>query len=271
MGALNNRAAWDNGPSWHVFVLPYIEDVALDSQINEKIRQAAAQNQRFDMYQLGGINEMNMAMYICPSDGAGVDTRANVNRRMLGSNYTGIAGSAASRGVPKFYVGRPSDSCGPINFDGILHQESKTRFKDILDGASKTALIGERWYQLRIWTAGVYWTLHPGGGWATDKPNGPIPSSCVTACKNVDARYPINANFNVVGYYRQHEPRDRPPMPPTGQKIIAFNDLPYGSLHKVGATFCYADGSTHFLNDEIDPVVLTSIASRNGMEQEHAP
>jgi prepilin-type N-terminal cleavage/methylation domain-containing protein len=266
-GARNNERQSFNGPGWHIFVLPYVEDIALNDKINAAIKNAATNNQGFGMYDLEEINDLRLDVYICPSDS---DAFAKFRTGAYGSNYAAIAGSALSRSDRDHYVGSPADFCGAINFDGVMHQESKTKYRHITDGSSKTALIGERWYQLRIWTAGVYWSRHPGGGWASDRPEGPIPTSCNNSCKNVDVRYPINSDFNVVGYYRNHDnDKDRPMMPPNGQRIIAYNDLPFGSFHPGGATFTYADVSTHFITDQIDPVVFLAIASRNGGETNH--
>lgn len=269
MGAANNDKPNVNGPSWQVFALPYVEDVALNETINQKIRNAAANNQAFDMYGLDEINKLRVDIYVCPTDNSGFDLGRTgaATSKGYGANYIGVAGSAASRGATKYFVGRVSDFCGAVNFDGILHQQSKTMHRHITDGTSKTALIGERWYQLRIWTAGVYWV---GGGFTPTKPVGPAANSCMTSCKNVDTRYPINANFNVVGYYKQHDnSRDRPLMPAGGQRVIGFNDLPYGSFHPGGANFCYADVSAHFINDNVDPLVFAAIASMNGKEANH--
>ncbi len=270
-GALNNDRPNINGPSWQVLALPYVEDIALSQQIDQLIRNAAANNQAFDMYNLDQINKLRVDLYVCPSDNAGFDfgRQGAVVSRGLGANYSGVAGSAATRNDAKHFVGRTSDFCGAVNFDGILHQQSKTQHRHITDGTSKTALVGERWYQLRIWTAGGYWV---GGGFTPMKPEKPTANSCITSCKNVDMRYPINANFNVVGYYKQHENsrQDRPMMPAGGQRVIGFNDLPYGSFHPGGANFCYADDSAHFINDGVDPLVFAAIASKNGGEANHS-
>lgn len=265
-GAVNHERSSYNGPGWHIFVLPYAEDVALNDKINSRIRAAAEAGNDFGMFNLDDINELRLDLYICPNDS---EAFAKFQEGAYGSNYAGVAGSANSRDDTEHFVGRESDFCGTINFDGILHQESETKYRHIKDGASKTALIGERWYQLRIWSAGVFWSTHPGGGWATGRPEGPIPTSCVNSCKNVDSRFPLNANFNVVGYYKSHNNNtDRPTMPPGGQKIIGYNDLPYGSFHPGGANFTYADASTRFVSNSIDMDLYLAIASKAGAELE---
>jgi prepilin-type N-terminal cleavage/methylation domain-containing protein len=263
-GAVNHDKPEFNGPGWHIFVLPYLEDVSLSETIQSEIRNAESAGLDFGMYDLDEINDLQIDTYVCTSDTNAV---AKFRSGAYGSNFAGIAGSAFSRGDTDFYEGRAADGSGVVNFDGVLHQESKTKFKHIKDGSSKTAIVGERWYQLRIWTAGVYWT---GGGWTPTKPEGPAANSYLNACKNIDIRYPINSDFNTVGFYRSHDnSTDRPPMPANAQKTIAYNDLPFGSFHPGGASFVYADVSTHFLSDEIDPRVYQAIASKNGRELNH--
>ena len=263
-GAVNNERASKNGPSWHILVLPYVEDIALEDDIRREMREAAQNNQAFDMYNLVEQNQLKLDLFVCPDDTNAID---KFREDYAASSYAGVAGSATSRLDTKYYVGSPSDFCGTINFDGILHQDSDTKPKDIKDGLSKTMLLGERWYQMRVWTAGVYWQTHPDGGWGTGRPEGPCPTSCITSTKNIDRSYPLNANFDEVGYYKVHNnDTDRPFMPSTGQQIISFNDLPFGSFHTGGAHFAHADASVRFVSDDVDLDVYEAAASRNGGE-----
>jgi prepilin-type processing-associated H-X9-DG protein len=137
------------------------------------------------------------------------------------------------------------------------------------DGLSKTILAGERWYQLRAWTVGVYWTSPPPGYSRTSKepPAGPIPGAFVSACKNIDDRFPINASLTGVGFYVIHDnATDRPVMPSGSRQTMSFNDLLWGSFHPGGANFAYGDGSVHFLPDDLDIDTFLALGSRNGDE-----
>ncbi|MEZ6101361.1 MAG: DUF1559 domain-containing protein [Pirellulaceae bacterium] len=250
-GATNHKQKQDNGPSWHVHVLPYVEESALSENIKDILRQT---NGEAGAYTFQVANESGVDLYICASDTQVWD---KFNDGYASCSYYGVAGSGA---VDQF-VGSSSLFCGSVNFDGILHQASETKTKDIKDGTSKTMLVGERWYQTRIWTAGVYWTS------GRTAPEGPAAGSCVSSCKNVNVLYPINASLDTVGYYRAHDNEvDRPTAPPGAPKTIAYNDLPYGSFHPGGANFVYADGSVHFLNDSIDLQTYAGLASKNGLE-----
>lgn len=279
-GARYNLRTTRNGISWNVLILPYMEDGAVSDEVLARFREAFADGDAFGSYDLRGglgeqnLNELQIAMYNCPTDPDVIDNlvaRSDANVRLTSSSYAAVMGSAISRGDLKQVVGN-SSGCGALNTDGIMYPAAKTRHKDLVDGTSKTMLVGERWYQLRIWTAGVYYNSNPGGGWdtPTEPPDEPIPTSCVSAAKNIRPDIPLNPNLEVVGFYGSHQQTDRPPIPPGAPKTISFNDLPFGSFHTGGASFCYADGSVHFLTDGISTDVYAALASRNGSESDHS-
>lgn len=72
-------------------------------------------------------------------------------------------------------------------------------------------------------------------------------NTCIAGSKNVFA--PINvhstAGSNNYGF---------------------FNDGDFGSEHPGGAQFCMANGSVHFVSEEVDHDIFLSTASRNGGE-----
>ena len=265
-GATYNWKAGEdaNGLSWHLLVLPYMEDGVLSGQVRQLYDDAQSQGEDINVYddELKPFNQLKVPVYVCPSDSEVFD---KWNNDYWSSSYTGIMGSAVSRQVSKYIV--PGNG-GGMSTDGLLFPLSAVEPKHITDGLSKTAMIGERWYQLRVWTAGVYFL---GGGWGqVDQPTEPAPNSLVSACKNIDDRYPLNADLDVVGYYVSHDNQyDRPTMPAGAPQAISYNNLPYGSFHPGGANFAYADGSVRFLNDSVAGDVYVAIASRNGEEYDH--
>ncbi len=270
-GAVNAKKPGDNGISWEVLILPYVEDAGLSDRILAQIRDNETNGDgSLNAYELDFGNENQIDIYTCPSDGNHRDKfGAQGGKTYTLSNYSGITGSAFSRGDTKNFVnGSGSTHCGAVNYDGILIQDTPVKTRNIIDGLSKTLLIGERWYQLRVWTAGVYHNVSGGGfGQAAVKPKGPVSPSCNNASKNIDARYGLNPDLDVVGYYLGHENEtDRPTMPPGSSTTIQYNDLPFGSFHAGGANFSNADVSTRFITDSVDMAVLEALASRNGRE-----
>ena len=135
-------------------------------------------------------------------------------------------------------------------------------------------MAGERWYSLRAWTVGGYWTAGQGTGFTKTAPTGPWAGQNGFGYKNVDRRYPINAKLGSpgIGYYYLHKnEEDRPEAPPGFDPRLATNDLFFGSFHKGGANFVFADGSCHYLSDDLDPDTYVVLASRNGGEVADLP
>ena len=267
-----------NGPSFLVYLLPYIEELALSASILDQIKENE-DNRTWDVYQLQGINQKQLVMFTCPSDSEAKDKFFGDTQGHRASNYSAVAGSYWYR-HPNPNCSAALDPrvqcanhgfCGPTNFDGILHVAGRVRPGQVKDGTSKTLLIGERWYQLRSWSVGVYYEVNPNvpPRGPAEKPKEPIPS-CVSAVKNI-GYLPINHDFASDGYYVSHAPTDRPPAIPGASYTIRFNDLPWGSFHTAGANFVSADGSVRFLTDSLDQSVFLALGSRNGSENFEIP
>jgi prepilin-type processing-associated H-X9-DG protein len=177
------------------------------------------------------------------------------------------------QGGSDYCAGSDDNLFGRVNFDGLLTQQMAVKVSSATDGMSKTLMVGERWYQLRTWTVGCYWTTNPEApagrppaGVVVPGPKGPTSGSAISACKNVDTRYPINMTLESgKNLYRQHFPEFQRPVglePGT----LSFNDLFWGSFHSGGANFCFGDGSVRMLPDSLDMDVFLALASRNGDE-----
>lgn len=262
-GSTINKVGGRNGLSWHVNLLSFLENETLRAEIQRQIeafRKVDPSREPQNIYDLQNVNENQISPYICPSDDEVVDNRNGTN--LASASYAGIAGSAASRGAAEGFAGDNSGLCGVVNFDGLFFPGSRIALKQIQDGLSNTFLAGERWYQLRAWTAGAFWQVSV----LPKPPEGPSEGYCLTAVKNIDGAIPINANLESVGYYKQHEPHDRPGEVTADKKIIPFNNLPFGSFHPGGANFAFADGSVSYVGEEVDSQVFTSQASRDGGE-----
>ena len=271
-----------NGLSWAVGILPYIEQGALDSQVAQKIKAIESAGGDADAYELGNLNDLEMALYLCPTDDIN-EIKDKFRDGSHSSSYAAIAGSYFSRHklrtgtaptctAPDQECVEPvGGQCAYINTDGLMFPGSEVEMSQITDGTSNTLMVGERWYQLRIWTAGNYHSDAAPRGVPGFKrpPTGYTPKqSCSSASKNIDDRYPINPDLNVVGYYISHrnDLGDRPTMPGGAPTGMAFNNFPFGSFHTSGAHFAQGDGSVKFLSDTIDPALYLARASRNGDE-----
>jgi prepilin-type N-terminal cleavage/methylation domain-containing protein/prepilin-type processing-associated H-X9-DG protein len=282
-----------SGFAWTVLVLPYVEESAVSDQAIDTFT-AVGDAYSTDI-RMVRLNQLMLPSYLCPSDDdlknqlekfGGTDE----SKLRKGMSYCGITGSwyarigksAAVTKVPGTYCIYPAetvptnDLLGANNFDGLLIQDWGVKLKSVSDGTSKTAMLGERTYQIRTWMIGSYWrhatdppsrSGGPRGGGGSGTPSGPQPLTAWFACKNLDARWVINHDPYTACYIdHQNNLGDRPPVPDSTPRAIAVNDLPFGSLHPGGANFCFGDGSVKFLPDNIDLKIYLAIGSRNGDE-----
>ena len=217
--------------SWHVFLLPYMEQANVYDQIQPAPDGCATNTSaRF----------LIMEAYRCPSDGQQVPPNSGQF-----ANYVGVMGAGH---LPKFIRDLTDAPAGDVFLDGLLFPQRRVKIRDVRDGTSQTLAIGEKKYHMGNfdWIYGMHWLI------SLDD------YMYVHACKNV--RWPINGEHDVYGYYKFDGAR------PVGATDMYLNDIIFGSNHPGGANFCYGDGSVHFLQESIDVTVYQGMASRNGGE-----
>jgi prepilin-type N-terminal cleavage/methylation domain-containing protein/prepilin-type processing-associated H-X9-DG protein len=270
-----------DGFSWHVTLLGFIEEAAvaqtIDAAVKERARTTPADPLHAYDETLRPVNEQTSKVFQCPSDGEAIDNLAT-HEGMVASNYAAVAGSAHSRAEDSDTLPATQQNgqylmseYGAVNADGVMYVAAKTQARQIVDGLSKTFLLGERWYQLRAWTCGAFWfdgTPQVDAQGRPIPPARPVANTGMAATKNVDADYPPNASLESVGYFATHEEGHRPgpyPGPPTPKSML-FNDLLFGSFHSGGTNFAFADGHVEFIADGIEPQLYVAMASRDGGE-----
>ena len=215
------------GISWRVLLLPYIEQAPLYEAISPLPNGGAAD---------WTATYQELRLLSCPSAERS-PTAAKA------SHYDSVAG--AGRGEHVWDL--EDATCGDLALDGVLYPASHTRMAQIVDGTSHTVTIGERIYALTDWMTGASRLGHP------------PQRICSGASKNV--RYPINANHRRFGYFVG----DR--TAPTGADLsMQFNDVFFGSEHGGGAQFAFADGSVHFLAEDIEFLTLQDLSTIQGGE-----
>ena len=132
------------------------------------------------------------------------------------------------------YAGCYHDAEAPINTDnhGLLFLNSQVRYEDIFDGSSNTILLGEFIGNKRDlgWVSGTRATLRN--------------TSSIESGQSYKS-------INVVDA-KEPSPDERDPLFVGG----------FGSHHPGGATFHFADGSTHFLSESIDRDALRQLGNR---------
>ena len=230
--------------SWHVYILPQMEEAALFSVFDFSV------DSRDGAYLNPGKNRSDRRIdgYLCPSSGV-VNLVETSNSQVLitGTYTTHYYGNMGPKGPLPTGVGsysanvagQPDATCsatyGGLANQGVLRTNQPRKFKDITDGLSKTIMVGEISWEKKA--DGVnypkYRHWHRGGMKA---------SPChIAGCKNV--AQPINSRYDAI-----------------------YNDISLGSQHPSGTTIAKCDGSVLFTNESIDFAALLALASRNGGE-----
>ena len=196
-------------------------------------------------------------LFICPSTGPTLSVFTQspgnvtefIDESGLRAQYVGIMGAKAEcplkagRPYPESGytirlcgTGGAGDKSGGLADNGTIVYDKKVKFKDILDGTSKTMMIAEQSWDCgpsRTWIVGTLDTNTETHGFLYNS-------------KNV--MWPMHTAF-----------RERP-----GDPIAPYdrNDTSIGSKHPGGANVAMADGSVRFLSDDVELRELKALATR---------
>src|SRR5690606_14678859 len=225
---------------WSIAILPFVEQNNLFDLYNHNADSLSATNQR--------VRESSIPVYNCPSDPAigkklTPATGACCSRLFATSSYRGVSG----RSDGSLYFDDAGHFSGINSLDkgaltAIGNGYRQTRFGDILDGTSNTLLIGE-------------------GQTRTTPERGTFWSHTYTsyALGSITVGYPV-PSFGITDYATCR----------TTAADLGVSDNPckrfLGSLHPGGVQFTRVDGSSGFVSDTIDQVVLGSLATAAGGE-----
>jgi hypothetical protein len=168
-------------------------------------------------------------------------------------NYIACASSTYFN--PAFH-GSPNaakNSADSTKMNGLYFAISKVKPGDITDGTSHTAMLSELIITPDVIDddeRGRYYDPIPGGTQFTTK-------------------YPPNSSVPDFINWISKEPVPKAPgewcaggeCQPSQNQFLSTR-----SYHEGGVNLATADGAVHFITDDIDPVVYTSMGSRNGAE-----
>jgi prepilin-type N-terminal cleavage/methylation domain-containing protein/prepilin-type processing-associated H-X9-DG protein len=193
------------GWGWGTFLLPFIEQDNLYRQIdlNQPVQSAAAA-------------QVTISLYLCP-----MDQTPNEAFQVTDATLTPIALLGASSYAAT--VGSDASEVDDPVCNGIFYRNSKTRLTDITDGASNTAMIGDRaWSQ----TNGA-WAGAPNGALTRAGQRNPWGNATAPAATLVLVHNNwINIRSDADG---------------------GLDD--FSSNHTGGINLLLADGSVHFIAD----------------------
>jgi len=244
VSAVHDRPAESAMHSWAVVGLSYAEETNIAQQYNMDFPWHAPENREVVAYPI--------SLFQCPS--------APTKQRWDDSFSSDLKPAAGDYGSinevkNRFYqaMGLQVPWADAPERMGVLSRDTydgrvmpPCRIKDILDGTSNTIMLGEcagrPLYHVRgqerpclQHANGIY--VEDGAGWAD--PDG---------------------GFSLSG-------RDASGCIKGGPLVInATNDSEAYSFHMGGAMFCFADGSVHFLQQDIDPLTYKALVTRAGGE-----
>jgi prepilin-type N-terminal cleavage/methylation domain-containing protein/prepilin-type processing-associated H-X9-DG protein len=252
-----NRSS-DTGISLFVYLLDYLERGSLEGQWNF---QNPYKNN------LGGkqaISATVLTELICPSD----EIPNNPVMNPASSRWYGIISYAGNGGTRSFHP-----NCGALMADGIFFETGQysapqpnqraVRLRDISDGTSRTLFFGERNHldpNYDSFAAQGYEQTMGGYGYWTGS-GGHLALGDVTLSSYAPINYLVPMSFA----------NGAAANPPVGSAtdFRYYADLrlcAFGSNHRSGANFAFADGSVHFLNDNTDRDVFRALSTRAGHE-----
>ena len=239
-GFLPQAGDLTNELSWHVFILPYIEQGPLYQQFNLGAGAFNAVNGTGPRKNEHARNKI--PIYLCPASpvermlltpphNPNLPERINGSESPYTTHYYGVMGPKGTNpATGQAYQLNNTGPHGGFALQGIFQRDRKVKFADITDGNANTFLIGE-----------MSWLDNVGGtryrSWVRGCDTAPVCSGC----KNV-----VNA-INTLS-------------------IATFSDMAFGSRHPGGANFAMSDGAVRFVSQNVNLGVYRAAASRDGGE-----
>lgn len=250
--AESNGGPGYNGKGWIIDILPQLEQTAMYEIIKQNWKGTFGINGPFGnglgKPVLSDTMAKQLPIFTCPSDASAIPSDQQwhwTNRFTATTSYKGCIGDSAvtdgsHRGDANAssYTGFPGFGSGPdchntAACNGLIWRGNYLEpisLKRISDGQSNTFLIGESVVEQDFHSAAYF----ADGSWA----------SCG-----------VPLNFFRIGWS------------PTDIKNNDWFDMRgFKSVHPGGAQFVMADGSTHFITEDIAGTVYRSLGTRDGGE-----
>ncbi|MBN1854121.1 MAG: DUF1559 domain-containing protein [Pirellulales bacterium] len=260
--------AYCQGPAWSVNVLPQLEMVRLWEFARDATK--TQWNAADDMeHEAGNVGTWTPEIYLCPSaDIMGGDTRIDTYAHDAWTSKGNYAANWGTDTYMSFEDPRRAGSFGVVMVKGwekVVQSENHatikglfklglgqgTRLKHIVDGASNTLLVSE--------VIGWDSSKDGRGGWVLNMPGS----------SNFNARTTPNSAINdVISMCEENIPANDP-MHCVENRSNGNIWAAARSNHIGGVNASRADGSVHFVSDNIDPFVWQALASRAGEEAIH--
>ena len=254
LGCLNHESAFQTFPSgweesgalWNAFILPYVEQQNLFDTL-----EFGDDNTTFWNAPFNSPNELACGTYLdgyrCPSMELIVASFTNEGiPDRVPASYRGNSGSDATSDNMGSALPNTKWLADP-DLNGMLFGCSKIKFGDIFDGSSNTILIGESQTDPEFTKDGEAMDCWYIGSPQADR------FKCEPE-NNQGGEY----SESVGGTFAEMNLRKLDPLA-SGRLM----EISFGSYHIGGAQFGLADGSVHFIAENVDLVTYQAMGSRN--------
>ena len=229
-----DRADIGAGWGWASHLLPHLDQNKIYDEINFSRNIEHDQNTTVRISSVGVFTCPSDATFRSPFDAYESDL-STVVCKTGGSNYVGVFG-----------VGEVED--GLDKGAGFFFRNSRVGSRDVVDGLSKTAVVGERSSNISRAT----WTGRITDAWCGATPRG--------EGGTIQSPYPAEEGFiMVLGPFSNADGVRTPNAP------LAHNE-DFASRHPGGLQLLFGDGSVQFVSDSVDVNVWLSYATRAGGE-----
>lgn len=213
--------------TWTVMILPYLDEAPRYNQFDFNAIFQVLRSYTTALAEAGNsrLQFTRCSKFECPSD-------PNSNESFANINYFGVQGGAVSG----------AQTCQPccagriFFYNGILQVNSSVRLRDVTDGSTNVFLLGESKYcPLTGSPSGNY-----AGSWgASPDRNSPFPIAAAQNAINSSKVNPAIADTFTIWSNR------------------------FGSHHVGGCHFTMADGSVHFVSENVDLGVYRNLGARD--------
>ncbi|MDB5335631.1 MAG: hypothetical protein JWN70_1250 [Planctomycetaceae bacterium] len=217
----------DNRLCWFQSVLPYLEQTALFNQINFSTTT-------YQSFVTTNVAIMTaIPVFMCPTDPNSGKRQVAANVRGFYSNYLPVHGST-------FYFNAVSDPAPIAPQNGMFYFQSKTQMRDVTDGLSNTAMMGEinLTSEANYDARGRVWESYDGN-------------------TQVSTLYPPNS---TIGDWVDQGCVD---VPRTPCRTSGSYEMSVRSNHVGGAHIILGDGGVRFVSDNINTLTFNYLGARN--------
>jgi prepilin-type N-terminal cleavage/methylation domain-containing protein/prepilin-type processing-associated H-X9-DG protein len=244
VGELPRAYYEQTGLSWHVYILPYIEQQALFNNFDmTTVNNTHTSANRNDPNGLVIVQTYQCTSCPVKRQAFGTPNNTNGPTDLIPPNtgtpaavthYYGINGPRGT-GYP---VGTALHEGVPAATSGMFQRDGTIRMARVTDGTSNTIMIAEM-----SWISPPYGTRFRTWVRGGDEYAGVVPGKpgFVVSCRNVTN--PINGMISA-------------------NLIVPYNDVPFGSQHPNGMNVCLGDGSVRFMAQNLSMTTYRALASR---------